>query len=114
VSRQPEAKFYARIKPVLVSLPRSHVYRITQVSVRGTPDVLMCLNGFFVSLELKRSAKATMTRLQARNIYEDLLCGGYANVVCPENFSEVLVDLNRIAAANKQETIEWLRSRIRT
>lgn len=114
MSTQPESRFYQRIKPALESLPNSHVYRITQVSVRGTPDILMCLNGFFVSLELKRSKRARVTQLQVWSITQDLLCGGYSNILCPENLDEVLADLNRIATANKKETIEWLRSRIRT
>jgi hypothetical protein len=114
MSRQPEARFYARIKPVLEALPNCHMYRITQVSVRGTPDILMCLNGFFVSLELKRSVGAKTTKLQARNLFLDHVCGGYSAVAYPENWHYILADLHRIATTNKEETIEWLRSRIRT
>lgn len=72
------------------------VFTIQQVSIRGTPDLLICRNGKFVALELKRNEDGVVSKLQQYNI--DLIgkAGGYAMVCMPENFDEIFEEIRRM------------------
>jgi len=78
-------------------LPNCVVMSIQQTSIRGTPDILMCLNGRFVALELKRSSTAPATELQRYNIQKLDEAGGFAKICYPENFEEIFEQLKEIA-----------------
>lgn len=97
-----EAKFYGKIKHVLHNIAESCWFRIEQRSVRGTPDILGCVNGTFVALELKKDAKeiskrGDRTRLQIHNINRIRYSGGYACFLHPDNWDDVYRDLLRIS-----------------
>ncbi len=53
MGKQPETLFKERVLEDIRSIPYSWAEKINQVSIRGTPDILACLKGFFVALELK-------------------------------------------------------------
>ncbi len=95
--RQAESKFYNRIKPKLEALPNSYMVRVQQISNRGTPDILMCVNGMFVGLELKRAIGQKASPLQELNILKINKAGGWAVVVCPENWKIIYSRLEQIA-----------------
>ena len=59
--------------------------------------MLLCLNGRFVALELKRSSTAPATELQKLNIVRINECMGYATLVYPENLDVVMKQLEDIA-----------------
>ena len=94
---KPETRFRKnQIDPFLKTL-RIFVDSIQQVSIRGTPDYYLCIQGRFVALEIKW----TGGRLSKLQIYR-LGCirdsGGIAICVTPENWGEVktlLTDLQR-------------------
>jgi len=50
--------------PFLKTLPKTAVFPVQQSSIRGTPDFLLCVNGRFLGLELKRSDHDHPTKLQ--------------------------------------------------
>ena len=70
-------------------------------SIRGIPDLILCCNGTFVALEVKRSAdeaektsgrialqKYTLTRIQKAN--------GYGYLVHPDNLKEILQEVRNL------------------
>jgi hypothetical protein len=73
------------------------VFTIQQASIRGTPDLLVSINGRFVALELKRSSTAPATELQLYNIARINESGGYAALVYPENLDVIMKTLEDIA-----------------
>lgn len=51
----------------------------------GIPDLLCCIRGKFVALELK-TEKGTATVLQKYNLFQIQEAGGYARVLRPSEF----------------------------
>lgn len=94
---QPETRFKTRIMPLIKALPNTVAFKIQQVAVRGTPDVLLCIAGVFVALELKRDAKAPITALQKLKLERIAGAGGVARVVYPENWELVYNELKLLS-----------------
>ena len=95
--KQPETLFKEKIKPLLEAIPCSWWTKISQRSIRGTPDFLGCIRGHFVALELKKSKADTADPLQRWNLARiQNLAGGLSFVVCPENWEEVYAVLRKI------------------
>lgn len=97
-----EKDFKVKVKAFLKTLPNCWHVKIQQVAIAGTPDILCCINGYFVALELKRSEKAKVSALQSHTIHLIMKAGGYAWTLYPENFEEVKQDL--IKLSNKGAT----------
>lgn len=74
-------------------LPRTWAEKIQQVSIRGTPDILGCMNGNFFAIELKRSPKAKIDPLQLHKLNAIDRAGGGAWIVNPENWSATLEEM---------------------
>lgn len=81
---------------MLEALPNSWVEKIQQVSIRGTPDFLMCLSGVFVAIELK-VGDGKLDKLQDYKLQQIAACGGIAMVLTPENLDEMYSFLEQIA-----------------
>lgn len=62
----------------------------------GTPDILMCISGVFVAIELKTNT-GVLSELQKFNLQAIGSCGGIAIVVMPSNFDESISFLNDVA-----------------
>ena len=75
MAKKPETLLKERVIPVLKALPQAWVCKIQQVTKRGTPDILMCLGGIFVAIELK-SEEGVLDPLQHYNIQRIASCGG--------------------------------------
>lgn len=97
MATKPETVFKNRIRPHLDALPSSWWFKTQQVSLRGIPDFIGCLNGKFVALELKKDAKAPIGKLQIHILELIQSAGGYAAVVYPDNWESVLWDLKKIS-----------------
>ena len=95
-SVQLESDFKKKVLVALKALPGCWFVKTQQVSIRGTPDILACVRGRFVALELKRSAEAKIDVLQTYNIEGIRKAGGYGAVVSPENWLDVLGQLRAI------------------
>jgi len=98
-----ESTFKKRCLSRLRKIPKTVVFTIQQASIRGTPDLLVSINGRFVALELKRSSTAPATELQLYNIARINESGGYAALVYPENLDVIMKTLEDISNA-KSET----------
>ena len=92
---QKETRFKIKVLKKLKKLPRSWWYKTVAVSVAGIPDVIGCLNGMFVALELKPENRAP-TLLQSFVLAKIREAGGYARVLHPENLEDVLHDLQSL------------------
>lgn len=69
-----------------------------QYTMPGTPDLLLCVRGRFIALEVKRPGRlSTLTRLQQQHIDKIKTSGGHAAVAT--SVEEAL-----------KEVSEWLRS----
>lgn len=53
----------------------------------GVPDLLCCVNGYFVAVEVKAS-KGKPTALQIHNCTEIRVAGGFAFILYPSGFEE--------------------------
>ena len=74
----------------LNQLPNVWAEKIQQVGKRGTPDILACISGRFVGIELKKSGKETTDRLQHHKLGLIEKAGGVGLVAYPENLETVI------------------------
>lgn len=71
--------------------------KTNEVAVRGIPDFLICLNGRFVAMELKRAQGLEPDGLQEYNLKKIQSRGrGFSFVVNPQNWDEVFGVLQKI------------------
>lgn len=90
MAKKKETGFKERVLRDLRALPRTWCEKIQQVALRGTPDVLVCMNSHFVALELKKDAKAKIDDLQIHKLGLIADAGGSALIVFPENWEVTL------------------------
>lgn len=58
-----------------------------QYTKSGIPDILACINGYFVGIEVK-APNGTPSELQLYNIHAINVAGGFAFVLYPSKFDE--------------------------
>lgn len=63
------------------------------VALLGIPDILGCIKGQFVAIELKRDKKQKPTRLQAHVLSLISRAGGLAYIASPETMESLLEEL---------------------
>lgn len=84
-------------------LPNSWFFKTSQRQTRGIPDFIMCVNGFFVAMELKATAKEGLKAatnamsLQAHFLSQIQKAGGMGIFVYPENWPLVFDNLQKRA-----------------
>lgn len=85
----------------LRSIPNSYWFNKEAGSLRGISDIIGCVNGTYVAIEVKRS-QAEADRYHPRNALQDkfladiIKVNGKAYKVYPENEEEVIRDILRI------------------
>lgn len=72
-----------------------------EVAKRGILDVIMCVNGVFVAIELKRAKSEKPDELQRWNMKKIISSGGVALLAYPENWDEVFIRIKNIAYEGK-------------
>lgn len=93
---QPETRFRLKVvKPALESIPDSWWIKIQAGSIRGIPDVLGVIKGKFIALELKIET-GVADQLQLHRLRQVQKAGGFAAVVRPSNFHEILAQLEAL------------------
>jgi len=97
ISFMLEKDFTSKVRKWMKTLPNTWFVKIQQAAVHGTPDILACVNGVFVALELKRSENASRTKLQQHVGQLVLGAGGYFCFMYPENFEQIKQDIERMA-----------------
>lgn len=68
----------------------------------GVPDLLACVNGRFVAIEVK-APNGSPSELQKYNVKLINKCNGFAVIACPEQWDDLkLMILSIINGANEQ------------
>lgn len=96
-----EKNFQARVNKKLKTLKRTWFVKVSDRVKNGIPDVLMCIDGTFVAMELKRSGAHSATPLQRHTLAQILDAGGRTYLVYPENFDLVFEELVEMAGGTK-------------
>ena len=90
-----ESKFKEQVKKDLDSLDKTYYFVKEAGAIRGIPDIIACINGKFVALELKRNKQEALKSagrivLQRHNIRKIHKAGGEALIVWPETWDVAL------------------------
>lgn len=97
MAKQPETLLKERVLKDLRKLPITYAVKIQQVAIRGTPDILCCINGHFVAIELKRDPSQKPDKLQEHELGRISKAGGVSVVVNPLNWPGVYASLAKLA-----------------
>lgn len=97
MSKKPETTFRESTYKDLDTLPNTWYESIQQVCIKGTPDIIMCINGLFVALEYKKDRKTKPEPIQTYK--HDKIEGafGFIFIVYPENWKYAFKELQRIS-----------------
>lgn len=84
----PEKTFENKIKAFLESHGAWFVkFFANRMTKEGIPDILACINGYFVGIEVK-AANGRPSALQLHHCSEIRKAGGFAFIVYPSGFDE--------------------------
>lgn len=92
-----ERSFRKKAMDKINSLPNTWFESIQQVSIRGTPDVIGCVNGTFVALEFKKNITAKRSQMQMYKGDCIKKSKGVHFFIYPENFEDVYSELSKMA-----------------
>lgn len=95
MSKKPETLFKERVFKDLDTLPNCWYEKIQQVTIRGTPDILLCIKGKFIAIELK-TEDGKLDALQSYKLTKIQKAGGWSYTVTPAEWGEVFADLKAI------------------
>ena len=92
-----EKIFENEIKKFLSMLPNTWFFKYWAgpYSKSGIPDIIACVNGYFVAIEVKAD-EGHATELQKRNIRLIQQCNGYAYIVYPKDFEKLKIELLKL------------------
>ncbi len=96
MAKKGETLFKERFRKKLDKLPHCWCFKVQLIALRGIPDIIMCLNGHFIALELKVDDDEP-SRLQGWVIQKIIKAGGLALPVTPKTEEKVLLLLWKIA-----------------
>lgn len=97
MAKQPETLLKERVLKDLRTIDCCWYAKIQQTAIRGTPDILACIDGYFVSLELKTNT-GKLDKLQSYTLRKIIQSGGLAYEVNPDNWNEIFSELSKIHA----------------
>ncbi|MBU5486995.1 MAG: VRR-NUC domain-containing protein [Clostridium sp.] len=92
-----EKQFENKIKKFLDGLPNTYYFKYWAgpYSKSGIPDIIACINGHFVGIEVKAET-GHPSELQKRNIRLIQSAKGYARIVYPKDFESLKNELNEL------------------
>ena len=93
-----EKQFENKIKDFLKSLPKTWFFKywVGPMSKAGIPDIIACVNGTFVAIEVK-APNGKPSELQKRNIRLIRECGGVAYILYPKDFTSFKKDIKELS-----------------
>lgn len=95
MSKGPETKFKERVQKDLAKLISCYSLKTQERARRGVPDLLICLKGRYVAIELKVDGE-TPTLLQTYVIQRIRAAGGIAFSSTPSQWDEHYAMLKEI------------------
>lgn len=91
-----EKTFENKVKRYLESIGAYYVKQFgCSYTAAGTPDLLCCVNGHFVAIEVK-SDKGKPSVLQCHKIKQIVASGGIAYVLYPDDFLDFKRDMENL------------------
>jgi hypothetical protein len=97
MGRKPETVFRTRVNRDLKKLPHTAIFPIQQRSIIGDPDMILCICGKFIGLELK-SAEGKPSSLQNHKLQSIGRAGGRWFVAYPDNWPSIYTTLMVLAS----------------
>ena len=86
-----ENKIKAYLKSIGAYFIKTHGDRFSKV---GTPDIIACIKGKFVAIEVK-AENGKPSELQLYHIQQINNAGGYGVILYPKDFEQFKQDLNK-------------------
>lgn len=93
---QRETLLKIKVIQALKKLPNTWFLKTQEVARSGVPDILMCLAGRFVAVELKTN-EGVISKLQEYNLKKIEETGGVSIVLMPNNFEASIQFLKNLA-----------------
>lgn len=90
-----ERDFQRLVLGQLATLPKSFFYKAQATSFRGVPDIVGCLNGLFVAIELKTNSK--LSKIQEYTLKQINYAGGVAIEAHPASWEVIFKALEKFA-----------------
>jgi len=113
MAKKPETLFKEKIRPQLDALKNSWWVKTQMRSIRGIPDLLGCVNGYFIALELKTDDKRSeLAPLQGYILRKITKAGGIALEVTPETWDDTYQIL-RILASGQARVRALVQARLK-
>lgn len=96
--KKPETLFKERLQPLLNAIPKSWWFKTQQLSTLGIPDIVGCVDGTFVALELKRDLKESLKKHSLQRHVLGLIskAGGFSAIVYPENSADIIAKIRSL------------------
>ncbi|BDR67226.1 hypothetical protein K144312032_14540 [Clostridium tetani] len=101
-----EKQFENKIKDFLKSLSQTWFFKYWAgpMSKAGIPDIIACVNGTFVAIEVK-APNGKPSELQKRNIRLIQECEGLAYILYPKDFEPFKKDMYELLEEGDQTAI---------
>ena len=91
-----ENKIKSYLKSIGAYFIKTHGDRFSKV---GTPDILACVNGHFVAVEVK-AENGKPSELQLYHIEQIQKAGGYAIILYPKDFEKFKKDVENLLTSH--------------
>lgn len=111
MAKKAETSFKERVFDELDKLPNLWRVKISQRSIRGTPDVLGVINTWPFAWELKKAANEKPDPLQQFELRRIEKAGGIARTVHPGNLEYHLMELIGLAMKPRPQPLRRSKSR---
>lgn len=93
----PETRFrVGKVDPFLKKLSNCWSESIQQKSIRFTPDKILCINGLFISLEIKTDEGRLSPGQELKNTLIRERGRGIALIVYPSNWEQIKTTLKEL------------------
>lgn len=99
-----EADFQRWVLKRLREIPRSWWLKVNDRTTVGIPDILGCVSGVFVAIELKTKSK--VTPLQAYTLRKIDYAHGQSFVMNPDNCHEIFKMLEKFSSLSSRTSLE--------
>ena len=91
-----ENKIKAYLKSIGAYFIKTHGDRFSRV---GTPDIIACVNGYFVAVEVK-AENGKPSDLQLYHIEQIKKAGGYGIILYPKDFEKFKKDVENLLTSH--------------
>lgn len=97
IAKTPEGQFQDKVIKYLKTIEKCWYVKVWGGGFQksGIPDLICCINGKFIALELK-AANGKPSKLQEYNINKIKKCGGIGYILYPHQFEDFKKEVEEI------------------